>query len=74
MFNQHGGDSSGAGAMLPGQEATWRDLEVDSFRVWFPARELMAHRHPGYSAIPGVRTWNGLRWHCYGPRTTLGSV
>lgn len=68
---QHGGDSSGAGAVLPGQEVTWRDMEVDSIRTWVPTRELLAHCCPGYSAVPGVRARNGLRWYCYGPYTSM---
>lgn len=67
----HGGDASGAGAMLPGQEVTWSDMEVDSIRIWFPTGEFLAHCCPGYSALPGVRARIGLRWHCYGPYTSM---
>lgn len=68
---QHGGHSSGAGAALPGQEVAWCDMEVDSIRARFPTRELLADCCSGYSAVPGVGAWNGLRWYCYGPYTSM---
>lgn len=56
--------------MLPRQEVTWRDLEADSIRTWFPTRELLAHWGAGYRTIPHIRTWNGLRGYRYGPYTS----
>lgn len=70
LLVQHGGDASGAGAALPGQKVAWRDMEVDSIGTRFPTRELLADRCSDYSAVPGVRARDGLRWYHYGPHTS----
>lgn len=67
----HGGHSFGGGALLPGQEITWSDLEIDSIRTWFPTRELLADRSAGHSALPGVGAGNGFSWNHYGRDTSM---
>ncbi len=71
LNQQHGGDPSGAGATLPGQEVTWRDVEVNSIRTWVPTRELLAYCCPGYSAVSGVGAWDGLCWYRHGSYTSM---